>query len=75
MNNPTESPGTEGKPPGSKLLTAVGHTCGLAAFLGVFIFASAYSSDPNSGMVAAGIILAVVGAVGFVGARWIASRR
>ena len=75
MDDQKESPEIEDKSSKSKLLTAIGHTFGLAAFLGVFIFASAYSSDPNSGMVTAGVILTVAGVVGFAAAHWMGSRR
>lgn len=58
-----------------KILTALGHSCALAAFLGIFISASAYSTDPNSGMVRFGIILTVAGVIGFILARWIGKNR
>lgn len=78
MDDQTETPKTRetnrvsSKP---KILTALGHSCGLAAFLGIFISASAYSTDPNSGMVRLGIILTVVGVIGFILARWIGRNR
>ncbi len=78
MNDPTEAPKTaetDRVPAKPKFLTALGHSCGLAAFLGIFISASAYSSDPNSGMVRFGIILTVAGVIGFVLARWIGKNR
>ena len=42
---------------------------------GLFIAISAYSSDPSSGMVAGGLIVTVVGVVGFLVARIAARRR
>jgi len=58
-----------------KVLIAIGHSCGLAAAIGLFIAISAYSSDPSSGMVTGGLIVTVVGVVGFLAARIAASRR
>ena len=65
MSNPSSKP---------KILTAVGHSCGVVAFLGIFIAISSYSSDPSSTMVTVGIIMIIVGIVGFLAARIIARR-
>lgn len=59
----------------SKFLTAIGHSCGLAALLGIFISASAFSSDPNSGMLRVGIMVTLVGVAGFIAAQWVGKKR
>lgn len=58
----------------SKVLTAVGHSCGVLVFLGLFIALSSYSTDPHSTMVTVGLIMIVAGIIGFVIARIMARR-
>jgi uncharacterized membrane protein len=75
-----QSESAELKEPGNsspkrKIWTVIGHSSGLAAFVGVFISASAFSTDPRSGMVKIGVVLAVIGAVGFAVARRMGKRR
>lgn len=65
MDNPSSKP---------KILTALGHSCGVVAFLGLFIALSSYSTDPDSTMVTVGLIMVVAGIVGFVVARVMARR-
>ncbi len=60
--------------PKAKIFTAVQHSCGLVAFLGLFLAISAYNAGRNSGMVSVGLIMLGLGAIGFL-AGWAASRR
>ena len=57
-----------------KIWTAIQHSLGLVAGLGVFVLVSAYTTDPNSSMVSIGVIMIVAGLVGFFGARAAARR-
>jgi hypothetical protein len=63
MNNSSSKP---------KILTAVGHSCGVVAFLGLFVALSSYSTDPHSTIVTVGLIMVAAGIVGFVLARMMA---
>ena len=73
--NPEGQDSTQNISSKPKILIAIGHSCGLAAAIGLFIAISAYSSDPSSGMVTGGLIVTVVGVVGFLVARIAARRR
>jgi len=57
-----------------KVWTAIQHSFGLVGALGVFVLVSAYSTDPNSGMVTFGLVMILGGIIGFVGARAAARR-
>jgi len=57
-----------------KIWTAIQHSLGLVAGLGVFVLVSAYSTDPHSGMVSVGWVMIVAGLIGFLGARAAARR-
>ena len=52
--------------PTTKVWTAVQHSSGLIAGLGLFVAISAYSTDPDSGVVLVGVIMAFVGLIGFI---------
>lgn len=49
-----------------KVWTAVRHSSALVGVLGLFVAGSAYSTDPNSGMVLAGLVITGIGIVGFL---------
>ena len=57
-----------------KIWTAIQHSLGLVAGLGLFILISAYSTDPNSGAVSIGLVMIIVGGIGFFGARFAARK-
>ncbi|MFQ5683328.1 MAG: hypothetical protein ACE5HC_08665 [Candidatus Binatia bacterium] len=69
----SESSGRIGSKP--KIFTAISHSSGLAAVLGLFITASAYSTDPQSRMVSIGLIIAAGGAILFLATKLVARRR
>jgi protein-S-isoprenylcysteine O-methyltransferase Ste14 len=60
--------------PSTKVWTAIQHSSGLVAALGLFVAISAYSTDPDSGVVFLGLIVAFVGLIGFI-VGWTAGRR
>ena len=45
--------------------TAIQHSSGLIAVLGLFLSVSAYSSQPDSSLVRAGVVMIVIGLLGF----------
>ena len=61
--NGGESGGVNSAP---KVWTAVRHSSALVALLGLFVAGSAYSTDPNSGVVSVGLMITVVGIIGFL---------
>jgi hypothetical protein len=52
--------------PSPKVWTAIQHGSGLVAGLGVFVAISAFSTDPDSGIVLIGVIMAFVGLIGVI---------
>jgi len=52
--------------PSTKVWTAMQHSSGLVAALGLFVAISAYSTDPDSGGVFIGLIVTFVGLIGFI---------
>ncbi len=60
--------------PSTKVWTAIQHSSGLVGALGLFVAISAYSTDPDSGVVFIGLIVAFVGLIGFI-VGWTARRR
>ena len=52
--------------PSTKVWTAIQHSSGLVGALGLFVAISAYSTDPDSGVVFLGLIVAFVGLIGFM---------
>lgn len=67
----TSEAGAVGSRP--KVWTAIRHGSALVVFLGLFVAISAYATDPKSGMITVGWIIAGVGVVGFL-AGYLASR-
>jgi len=57
-----------------KIWTALQHSSGLLAALGLFFAISAYSNDSGSRPVAIGLLIAVLGLVGFFAGRILAKR-
>lgn len=62
-------PDPGGSKPSSPIWTAIQHSSGLVAALGLFVALSAYSSDPGSGIVLLGLGIAVAGVAGFLAGR------
>ena len=49
-----------------KVWTAIQHSSGLVAGLGLFVAVSAFATDPDSGLVLIGVIMTFVGLIGFI---------
>ncbi len=52
--------------PRTKVWTAIQHSSGLVGALGLFAAISVYSTDPDSGVVFLGLIVAFVGLIEFI---------
>ena len=61
-------------PPTMKIWTAIQHSSGLVAALGLFIAISAYSSDSGSSTISVGLIITGAGLIGFIAGRTAAKR-
>jgi len=57
-----------------KIWTALQHSSGLLAALGLFFAITAYSSDSGSRSISIGLIIAGLGLVGFIAGRILAKR-
>lgn len=60
--------------PSPKVWTAIQHGSGLVAGLGLFVAIAAFSTDPDSGIVLIGVIMAFVGLIGFIVGRIVGRR-
>ena len=57
-----------------KIFTAIQHSSGLVAVLGLFLAASAYNTGRNPAMVSVGLVMIGLGLIGFL-VGWAVSRR
>ncbi len=60
--------------PTPKVWTAIQHSSGLVAGLGLLLAVSSFATDPDSGLVLIGVIMAFVGLIGVI-VGWTARRR